>query len=547
VLALEIEFLTGRFVATAHHSRTESEWPPHPARVFSALVAAWADADEPDPIERTALEWLEAQSPPSISAGEAVERTAVTHYVRVNDASIVSSPWYERRARDVDAAVRELEEALARTGGDRGAKPVLRASAKLERLRDVSGTVAASDKSSPSGPLHLLPEARVLQARTFPSVTPDSPHVTFTWSAAEPGTGLREALEQLTGRMTRLGHSSSLVSVRVVEDPPPPTFVPDPDGDIVLRTTGRGQLAALQEAFDQHRASRPRSLPFRSARYSRSSSPRVDADIVKPTLAGEWFVFEFAPGSRKLPITQTVAVARALRGALIKHAPNPRDEVLSGHRADSSPTTLPHVAFVPLPFVGHEHADGRIVGCAVLLPGEVTSESRRNILAAIGTWEAEAEAELQLGRGGVVSARRIVGAAPLVSLRRSTWSLPSPSWVSVTPVALPNHPGRLSGSSEAARSRAWARAEELVRLACAHAGLPDPVAVVATPAPLVQGSPPAGRFPSFRQPSRDEGRDVARAQVHVSVTFDQPVRGPVLIGSGRYLGLGLMRPLGGES
>ena len=46
---IEVNFLTGRFVATCHNDRRQPEWPPHPARLFSALVAAWADADEPDP------------------------------------------------------------------------------------------------------------------------------------------------------------------------------------------------------------------------------------------------------------------------------------------------------------------------------------------------------------------------------------------------------------------------------------------------------------------------------------------------------------------
>ena len=39
MLAIEVTFLTGRYVATAYNTRTESEWPPHPARLFSALAA----------------------------------------------------------------------------------------------------------------------------------------------------------------------------------------------------------------------------------------------------------------------------------------------------------------------------------------------------------------------------------------------------------------------------------------------------------------------------------------------------------------------------
>jgi len=95
---IEVNFLTGRFVATFHNDRRDCEWPPHPARLYSALVAAWADADEPDQTEREALEWLEAQSPPAIAASEAVPRRVVAHFVPVNDAFAVGRSWHERKA-----------------------------------------------------------------------------------------------------------------------------------------------------------------------------------------------------------------------------------------------------------------------------------------------------------------------------------------------------------------------------------------------------------------------------------------------------------------
>ena len=85
---IEVNFLTGRYVATCHNERQRCEWPPHPARLFSALVATWAE-DEQDPAEREALEWLESQGPPAISASGATPRTVVSHFVPVNDTSVV--------------------------------------------------------------------------------------------------------------------------------------------------------------------------------------------------------------------------------------------------------------------------------------------------------------------------------------------------------------------------------------------------------------------------------------------------------------------------
>jgi CRISPR-associated protein Csb2 len=36
---------------------------------------------------------------------------------------------------------------------------------------------------------------------------------------------------------------------------------------------------------------------------------------------------------------------------------------------------------------------------------------------------------------------------------------------------------------------------------------------------------------------------IRRVQVHVRLAFDRPVRGPVLLGAGRFRGLGLFRPV----
>ncbi|HXF97373.1 MAG TPA: type I-U CRISPR-associated protein Csb2 [Gaiellaceae bacterium] len=64
-LAIEVRFLLGSFAASDGHDLTPPEWPPAPARVFSALVAA-CEAEHSE-----ALSWLERQGPPLIHAAEA--------------------------------------------------------------------------------------------------------------------------------------------------------------------------------------------------------------------------------------------------------------------------------------------------------------------------------------------------------------------------------------------------------------------------------------------------------------------------------------------
>jgi len=67
MFALRVEFLTGRCVAKETH--VTAEWPPHPARLFSALVSSlYAPVDcskAADQEERDALGWLQKQGAPS--------------------------------------------------------------------------------------------------------------------------------------------------------------------------------------------------------------------------------------------------------------------------------------------------------------------------------------------------------------------------------------------------------------------------------------------------------------------------------------------------
>ena len=55
MFALGIELLMRRAIITRWGDREEPEWPPHPDRVFMAMVAAWGEAGE-DAEQRAALE-----------------------------------------------------------------------------------------------------------------------------------------------------------------------------------------------------------------------------------------------------------------------------------------------------------------------------------------------------------------------------------------------------------------------------------------------------------------------------------------------------------
>ncbi len=543
MLAIEVNFLTGRFVATAHNDRESGEWPPHPARFYSALVATWAESGE-DTVEREALEWLEALPAPALVTPDAVPRKVVSHFVPVNDASIIGGAWYERRSRSLDDLRDQFETELELSGGEL-TKKVEGVRAKIDKLLDVDDQVTKTGNTSPNSAIALLPDGRGKQERHFPSVTLEEPIVTYVWPQAHPPDAIKTALNGLLERVTRLGHSSSLVSCRFVEDPPAPNYVTG-SGDLVLRCTASGQLAALKQRFEQHRAVKPRSLPFTAVRYREAAEVPSDGEpLLRPDTAGDWIVFEFLVQSRRIPSSRVVEIASTMRAAVMAYAQDPIPEGLSGHQVRGAPSRLPHVAFLPLPYVGHEHADSRIMGVSVSLPASLDEQSRRATLRAIGLWERERGADslaLTFGKKGELRLVRRPGLSDLATLRPGSWHRASHQWATATPIALPTHPGPLAKGSAASRSKAWERAEQAVRRACENVGLPEPAEVEVSLQPFVRGARPAADFPAFRQRGRD-GTPVARRLVHAAITFHDLVQGPLVLGAGRFLGLGLMRPL----
>ena len=86
----------------------------------------------------------------------------------------------------------------------------------------------------------------------------------------------------------------------------------------------------------------------------------------------------------RLALPATLKLTAALRGLLMRECPEqPPPEWLSGHRLDGEPTSAPHLALAPLPFVHSPHADGRILGLALVLPGSLTPEAAGRCLEPI--------------------------------------------------------------------------------------------------------------------------------------------------------------------
>lgn len=81
----------------------------------------------------------------------------------------------------------------------------------------------------------------------------------------------------------------------------------------------------------------------------------------------------------------------------------------------------------------------------------------------------------------------------------------------------------------------------MLRTACTRIGLPEPEEVFVTNVPPLPGGVHARRWPTLTRKSPEKPNP--RPHAHAVLRFAEPVRGPVLIGAGRFRGWGLSAPL----
>ena len=237
---------------------------------------------------------------------------------------------------------------------------------------------------------------------------------------------------------------------------------------------------------------------------------------------------------RRVSLPATLKLTAALRGLLMSECRSqPPPEWFSGHAADGRPTVAPHLALAPLPFAGAPHADGRIMGLAMILPRAVPPREAGRVLDSILH-----VASTGLPREHRLFDRQWLECTVVIDTRERapdnldprTWTRLSRTWASVTPVVLNRH---FDGEDR------WDRAAESVKKACQHVGLPRPAEILLHPVSLVEGVPHAREFPRLTR-KRDHGR---QSHSHAAIVFDEPVAGPVLVGAGRFRGYGLCRPM----
>lgn len=248
---------------------------------------------------------------------------------------------------------------------------------------------------------------------------------------------------------------------------------------------------------------------------------------------------------RDLSVSQTMLLSQALRATLIPLAEERSQrarELASGHERNGSPLRETHVAYIPLCEPRGRAGALMIRGAALVLPEALEPEEEEELRSVLmSAARGERGILLTLGRLGLFGLKPLQEGGQEVSQGSSgmtpedprdlrSWTGPSQVWDSITPVVMDRRQrGRHIHPDE------WARQQ--IRTLCTKIGLPEPEEVLVDTVPFYPGSLEVKRFPPIRLKDGS-----SRRMVHVRCVFGRMVRGPLLLGSGRFRGYGLCKP-----
>jgi CRISPR-associated protein Csb2 len=486
------------FALTVHlHDRRyhgADEWPPAPARVFQALVAGAAQGRHvPDNAAR-ALTLLECLAPPVIAAPAARRGQRVSLFVPNNDLDAV--------------------------GGD----------------PDRVGEVRTKKTVQP----HLLEsEAPLLYAWPLPEGGGDglislADGLYQLGRGVDPAWAVGELLddEQLAARLREhrgtihrpmLGDGSNELAV-----PTASSFV-----SIVRRFDAA--LIRLRPSADGRSTNFVQPPKAHFAMVSYDGTPTFHLFELRsefePARSSPWTTWRATSLIEHVRDTAVAALSSALpaRKADI-------ERVLVGRKGDGANVgpIAERIRFIPLPSVGHEHADQSIRRVLVQVPpGPLAASDVLWALSGRPFFDPQT---------GEVEGTTLTAATPDEMVARYRAS--ARTWRSVTPLALGSATRRRiepKRQREEAKSATEREAEEraarhAVAQALRHAG---------TEATLVRAHvqrEPFGTHGTRAERFAEGTRFAKEALWHVEVEFERVIRGPLVLGDGRFLGLGVMAP-----
>jgi CRISPR-associated protein Csb2 len=466
---ISVTFLAGRY-----HGE---EWPPSPARLYQAMVAAVMTCGyrEFESVVELALRWIERQPAPMIRCCEAEQTPGYRIAVPNNDMDVVAWEWKQGRYKDVAA---------------------------LKTMKQV-----APWRVPETGPhvQYIWPESDVADAPPAEALQ-TAAHLLHTlgWGIdmAWAETGARQIAGELY-EPAASGHTRRLTPI-------PGTL------DDLKGAYARFQARATGKRVDSF--TRPTMLaaqPYR--RSGEQYRPVVCFRLMEPwntnkTLAVPWESCE--------------AVAAWLRhGAAEELRPELTEEVLTGyiqgHIESADAGKSRRISYVPVPTIYGRYTDGAIRRAMIVEPpgetGEISQLIERKLTGA------------ELTKNGGDKACCL--APPETNdwvFRQYIPKQPKNIWRSVTPVILHGfNTGKRGEISVGKTERLLLRAFEMAGFR------EEQIAGFAfQTGPLWPGTKHSA---AIRVPRHLDGYP----RIHVEVRFQTPVLGPVLAGIGRHYGIGL--------
>jgi CRISPR-associated protein Csb2 len=494
ILLISVRFHEGRYHGTG-------DWPPSPARLFQALIAGAGLQGPLKTEEADALEWLETMQPPIIAAPIVRKGQPVGNFVPNNDLDAVGGD--PRRIGSIRAK-KEIRPLLFDAE-----QPFLYA----WTLRD------ESSKEKFANVICQLAEKIYQVGRGV--------DLAWAWAETIGETALANRLDDYAGTIHRPSLAGDGKSV--------PCPFKGSFASLEKRyqaNQSRFEVAKIERAVSQNFRRLPKPK-FQSVAYNSPPARKLFdlRNVVEPEQFQAWNL------ERASLLIQTVrdAVFKRLTDAF----PAKTSQVehwLIGRNADGSNggKADERIRLIPLASVGHAHADHGIR--RVFIEASANCPIRADDLF----WAFNG---VELGERG--SLGRLTAADDDSFVRHYGIGSAATDWQTITPAALPEsvkrrriEPSRrvveAKGASERAHEQHLARLAVLTALR--HAGVNAEVRDI-----IVQREPfqsHGERAEAFALGSRFSKERLW----HVALTFAEPVQGPLVLGDGRFLGLGSFAP-----
>ena len=522
-LLLTVHFFDDRYHGLLDRGGTP-EWPPSPFRLFQALVAGVArrgelvvGEDDPSNRELTeigkAVAWLQGLDPPIIIAPKAQRGQAITRFVPNND-------------------------------GDK----------KFDRQERLT--------AKPTIPTLFLLEPN------------QKPEVHYIWDIGDhidpPAAGIRDAARSLTAlgwgidmafADAQLADEAKLQSLTGIRWHPKPGAwrnegmlrVPVYD-DKTKECTLCDLRRCHQSAINRIEHGKPLKTVDKPKIFDRVLYTSIERPIGKPCAIFKLLdsnedparyphakLVHIAGMTRHLAIESIredppAWIVRADRGDFVKR-------IIAGKRDPSVGDEHKQISYVPLPSIGHEHADAIIRN--VMLVAPLGCERELAYLAEhIDGEPLKPEGEFEdcnadsLPSDGYRAELRLFN-PPKDKFIATRYLGTSRTWQTVTPVILDGHNRKSKSDKPDAIGRAT---ERLICKALARAGIETPCEFTWQATPYFKNCLSAhkydrdGRTTGYHRPKHL--KDLTA--VHVRLKFAHPVAGPLAIGAGRHCGFGLL-------